>query len=261
MAKYKELHPFRDTGQPLRSRWGPPQQTHLRSKKSNGTCREDPDTLEWHKLGVSVYSVYSVGNLWRQAHSRFPHMKEIERIYSKPFATVTWKTVQELPQKTKMQVPDNDPDVQKCSRVAPGSHAKLEKAFLFLFHGHFKTFQRKLFDISWFLRPTHVYWTDRRQPSTLPLSLLPSFVPCGVVTYFVLCLVMISLFQTCQCFLAAHHWRRWRVRYKDLETSISAGTSLAKCIFTSSWSSDVQLVASSTQMQLSYVQFISSGWL
>lgn len=28
-----------------------------------------------------------------------------------------------------MQVPDNDPDVQKCSRVAPGSHTKLQKVF------------------------------------------------------------------------------------------------------------------------------------
>ena len=31
--------------------------------------------------------------------------------------------------KTKKQVPDNDPDVQTCSRVAPGSHTKLGKVF------------------------------------------------------------------------------------------------------------------------------------
>lgn len=186
-------------------------------------------------------------------------MKEIERIYSKPFATVRWKTVQELPQKTKMQVPDNDPDVQKCSRVAPGSHTKLEKAFLFLFHGHFKTFQRKLFDISWFLRRSKTTQLSTIVSFAFVCPLWCNYLLLILILFF--CLVMISLFQTCQCFLAAHHWRRWRVRYKDLETSISAGTSLAKCIFTSSWSSDVQLVASSTQMQLSYVQFISSGWL
>lgn len=259
MAKYKELHPFRDTGQPLRSRWGPPQQTHLRSKKSNGTCREDPETLlndiNW------AYQLFCLF-CWQLMASSSLQISSHERDRKNLFKTLCHSNMKNSSGVATENQNAGAGQRPRRAEVQPsGSWVahQIAKGVLFLFHGHFTTFQRKLFDISWFLRRSKTTQLSTIVSFAFVCPLWCNYLLLILILFF--CLVMISLFQTCQCFLAAHHWRRWRVRYKDLETSISAGTSLAKCIFTSSWSSDVQLVASSTQMQLSYVQFISSGWL
>lgn len=170
MAKYKELHPFRDTGQPLRSRWGPPQQTHLRSKKSNGTCREDPETLlndiNW------AYQLFCLF-CWQLMASSSLQISSHERDRKNLFKTLCHSNMKNSSGVATENQNAGAGQRPRRAEVQPsGSWVahQIGKGVLFLFHGHFKTF--------------HDFWGDRRQLSSLPLSLLPSFVPCGVITYY-----------------------------------------------------------------------------